>query len=110
MNTIKKTNHTKGPWEVEDREIFYSGNEFSRGARMIAECGMSTNPEIDQANAKRIVECVNACEGIENPIAIRELIDAVKAERDPLRAWQGTELAEARRRIDKALAALGVKS
>jgi len=77
--------HTPGPWKIFDGY----GSDRSRPAivdsipdrdgRCVANCiafAATTNPEA-QANAARIVACVNACEGI-NPEAVPELLAYIR--------------------------------
>lgn len=52
--------HTPGPWQIStgknpDRKtmINYPGDKFHRGARLVADCGMSTS-SIDEGNAQLI--------------------------------------------------------
>ncbi len=65
-----ETKHTPGPWYVENQDIF--GNE--EGGYICTWSGRS-------ANAQRIVDCVNACEGI-NPKAVSDLLAALTALHD----------------------------
>ena len=69
--------HTREPWHIE-----YECNIFSENHRLVASAGgYQTNAENDrhrlenEANARRIVACVNACEGI-NPEAVPDLLAA----------------------------------
>ena len=56
--------HTKEPWEF--RDIYSYGIGFIYGAGIeVAETNGNSLEEIN-ANAKRIVACVNACAGITN--------------------------------------------
>ena len=70
--------HTKAPWRYVPE--LYSSKcvimlEDRTEARWLAHC----QPEFSgEANAARIVACINACEGIENPARIADLIDAAK--------------------------------
>jgi hypothetical protein len=66
--------HTNEPWEVEDQTMgIFSKNEF---IGELCDCVGLFNAK-DRANSARIVECVNACEGIDNPMeAIKELVEA----------------------------------
>jgi len=60
------TTHTPEPWHTFAFEV-YNENE-----QIIADCGLSEDYwEKDgcQANAARIVACVNACAGMEDPAA-----------------------------------------
>lgn len=106
MNKIQ--NHTKGPWaRNSDGRV-----EDPRGAT-VAQCyvhSFSAGRALEcahNANAERIVECVNACEGLENPAAIP---DALEVLRDCLRWINTTEYAAGSimpEKIEHALAALG---
>lgn len=66
-------NHTSEPWKVElDSTPFYSsigGAYFVRGPdnEYIARLTDETEPR--EANSKRIIACVNACIGMDNPKA-----------------------------------------
>ena len=60
-------NHTKEPWVISSSLIV-----CNEDADVIATCtpnfGLSTLDMLAcKANAQRIVDCVNACEGIEDP-------------------------------------------
>jgi hypothetical protein len=58
------TKHTPGPWNVQLFKI-YNADNF-----IIADCGYNDDvftKDGCRANAERIVECVNACDGAENP-------------------------------------------
>ncbi len=79
---MKHTNdikHTPGPWthqgalihSIEMREDIASTNSIT----------YPTTEKRQQANAQRIVDCVNACEGI-NPDAVRDLLAALTALHD----------------------------
>lgn len=83
--------HTPGPWRIHDTGSIYSGPLYVA----------STVGESEQANARRIVACVNACEGVSTKAL--ELLAAggkisfgnLEAERD--------RLAEQVRRLREAL-------
>lgn len=67
--------HTPGPWvallhETPTWKICHSGHEF---ALVAMTCHAN-----DEVNARRIVACVNACEGM-NPEALPELLKAIEA-------------------------------
>lgn len=70
------TKHTPGPWR-EGFRITEEGNRYSVVAgqpgnrRRIGEAHGNTDEEA-QANAARIVACVNACEGIADPGGMAE--------------------------------------
>lgn len=75
-----ESKHTPGPWETS----VGAGNWWSicapGGGDMIADLSDSGfGCDVDAANANRIVQCVNACEGIDDPAAAlaaaRRLID-----------------------------------
>lgn len=87
------TMHTKEPWEVYER---FRGDGLSVQARVdidqgthvtqtVAEIGSAL--PVNKANARRIVACVNALEGIPT-----EFLEAVHS--DDMRAWLGDQLAE----------------
>ena len=76
--------HTPGPWKIYDGY----GSDRSRPSivdsipdrdgKCVANCiafASSTNNQMD-ANAARIVACVNACEGI-NPEAVPEMLSVL---------------------------------
>jgi hypothetical protein len=99
---MKKHHHTPGPWVIYNR--------VNIDAADLSICRAS--PE----NAARIVECVNACEGIENPAAaleaartaLKDAFDYIDLDILP----DGSCPAAANstmRAINKALAALGAK-
>ena len=75
--------HSPEPWTVDDEhdaldivrsrgslvgEFYWAADDRPRAVRT-AEA---------EANAARTVACVNACEGIANPAALRELIEAAR--------------------------------
>ena len=87
------SDHAPGPWAVNFTK--FSEVRAENGA-VIARCLKLTSLTNLEANARRIVACVNACEGVstkhlENNLPIRELvtrynealreIEALKAER-----------------------------
>lgn len=86
--------HTPTPWKAEGSFIFAHRNDhrFPIGS-MMHMISKECQQEFDINNAKRIVECVNALEGIASPIDFvsaakalnpHDVINAVK-ERDHLR-------------------------
>lgn len=93
--------HAPAPWKLEPS---YPEVEWKRS--ISTERGnMCVAVNLPADNAARIVECVNACEGINNPAAIVKLIEAAKAAEKCPAEDEAHHLA----RILKALAALGVK-
>lgn len=76
-----KTKHTPGPWRIEGP--FNNPRLKTKGVICADELRICEfaypfmlNDEHDEiaANARRIVECVNACEGISDPSAIKRII------------------------------------
>ncbi len=57
--------HTKEPWKVSSRRATFIINPNSAYTEVIAQCYFLDN-KTEEENAKRIVACVNACEGITN--------------------------------------------
>lgn len=91
---MSTTKHTPTPWHLHKRtEIICNLEDPMNGP--IAATDYLGESERDAANAARIVQCVNACEGIEDPAA---LIAAVRecalfwAHGKPVHA--GSEIAE----------------
>ena len=93
--------HTKGPWAVNYTK--FSEIRAENGA-VIARCVKLTSLTNLEANARRIVACVNACEGVstkrlENNLPIVELVarhsealreiealkDEIKSQQDKIR-------------------------
>ena len=81
MSTAK---HTAGPWRVvEDATGAYIVGADWPDNGVVARVNMSRSPGVREAadgaqNAARIVACVNACEGIDDPAAVREAIDLLE--------------------------------
>ena len=75
---MSRVEHTKGPWEILPEEhdkpyIRIRGTKLG-GRYKIAnvlganyEGALASESEETRANAKRIVDCVNACEGMKDP-------------------------------------------
>lgn len=81
--------HTKEPWVQGDcsRNMIYAWKGqvlvfTDDGYRIIVSCNQNY-PEEAEANARRIVACVNACTDMKDPAAD---IDTIKAQRDELLA------------------------
>ena len=88
--------HTSEPWSVPhfatssecNCQYILSDNQSGMGAIAtvhfagdssdpIEPCGHQNEPmEVAQANAKRIVDCINGCQGIDDPSVIPELVAA----------------------------------
>lgn len=62
MTAPKAVQHTPGPWEVDDEDCVIGAN------RVIAVCQAAPTNVVSDANAARIVDCVNACEGMDDPV------------------------------------------
>ena len=76
------SNHTPEPWYWHENDSYCEINS-ERDGQIGDSCASSCLGDIDlgRANARRIVACVNACEGMEDPSAeIAEL----KRQRDEL--------------------------
>lgn len=62
--------HSKEPWDIGD--IFYGKIVIisNKDKKETASVHLTYKDfeETEMANAKRIVDCVNACEGMENPV------------------------------------------
>ncbi len=78
--------HTKEPWEAIGIQIYEACREGSKPNRMIAEVCRGDGyadplpPEREQdANVRRMVDCVNSLAGINNPRAVAEVIVAASA-------------------------------
>lgn len=65
--------HTPEPWRVESTTV------WNKDFRILQtdHCG-SNKGDIKQANAKRIVTCVNACAGIANPEALPDIVETLR--------------------------------
>ena len=114
-----KTAHTPGPWRVYN---FGDGGPglmvaaSDEAETYVAQCDNISASAISKeqmiANARRIVACVNACEGIANPEAVGELVEAcqlVIAAYGRTDSSQPTMLALAIKSTLAALAKAGVK-
>lgn len=76
--------HTPTPW-AHCEEVKYPHRYEGHAIRSAAEeevtegLGSIVSPTVfGRGNAERIVACVNACEGIENPAAIPRVIQALE--------------------------------
>jgi hypothetical protein len=92
--------HTPEPWEVWKHEtILPSGSKvrsisvdqkIAEGKSDIAKCWYNSNGlslEESAANATRIVACVNACAGIDDPSVIPDMRLALKRVCEQLREY-----------------------
>lgn len=77
-----RTTHTLEPWVFDDLEMKIKGSGDIEGRTVIANVSSrmdySRGMNTQCANAERIVDCVNAMEGIQNPKNLRETWEAVK--------------------------------
>jgi len=82
--------HTPGKW-VQSGNRIVSDNDDSTTAVVQFEDSREGFAGIveAQANAARIVECVNACEGIKNPAALKELLLIVEQTKNHLAQGYG---------------------
>lgn len=71
--------HTPEPWKTEGGPEIYDATDCL--IVYVDGCPKITTAE-DDANAARIVACVNACAGIENPEDLRRQRDELKTELD----------------------------
>ena len=98
-----KTEHTPEPWRVGRR-----GNDVVGSNGLVDTVAMMIDCDSDEqthANARRIVTCVNACEGMDDAEISRGLISTnhystVVNERDELKAINAELLAFAERAAD----------
>ena len=75
---MSATEHTPGPWrawQYSAANVFWYVDELDNedGFGNLAVCYQGNQ----EANAARIVECVNACEGL-NPTAIKDVVAALR--------------------------------
>lgn len=85
--------HTSEPWEIIKRaghplKIGINNREIIATVFSTEMQGSKAN---QQANAERIVDCVNGCKGI-NPEAVPELLAALEAIRNDSDAWLEGEM------------------
>jgi len=117
--------HTKGPWialpdmlDNRTHGVCIFGNpstpDESRMGTLVATTD-TLDPENEDhaeemiANAERIVECVNACEGIENPAKYNDLMNALQRVSQAENPEQFSERWQSAKACFDSLAALGVK-
>jgi hypothetical protein len=82
MSEQKKSesnSHTREPWSTEFGEGWYKGTRFIVNAdtAIMSDSDVSLPAAVKQANAERIVACVNGCTGI-NPEAVPNLLRALE--------------------------------
>ena len=97
---MSENNHTPEPWAIDpdDRPNMHWNNHIvSEANPNIAICFMAHDGteqnERGEANARRVVACVNACKGIPtyqltgedgNPVILGDMIDLLRNQRDTL--------------------------
>ena len=95
--------HTPAPWSIDAGNFIISGGKDI--ARALGDC---TTEEEDTANAARIVACVNACAGLNDPAAD---IATMRRALDDARKWfrhiASTAPHPAARAAENALSLLG---
>jgi hypothetical protein len=69
------SNHTPGPWTVDPEGEYCLCIEGGDGS-IVCDVRKEVDGPLCEANAHRIVACVNACEGL-NPEAIADAIGAL---------------------------------
>lgn len=111
---MKKTmTHTPEPWEYDDRGGCVWGDDCASDFPVAlahpesSTLGSERKPtSVEEANMKRIVACVNACKGIEDPEkTIRELVEALRDYHDGFHTLR--PFAETFARNEALLAKLG---
>ena len=75
--------HAKEPWKASECYV------CTMSSREIADCDSidETDCSICQANAARIVACVNALAGVPDPAAVAELVEAARGLNEPMRRY-----------------------
>ena len=73
--------HTPGPWEVGGEGAVVAADSSDLGRLLVAHTFFVDRPfrVRPDANARRIVECVNALEGFSDPSAAKDLLEAARA-------------------------------
>ena len=77
-----ETKHTPGPWSVGYFCDIRANDGYHSLATVSSHYGLPGG-----ANARRIVECVNACEGLADPSVVPELLEALVAQKK----WQSLQ-------------------
>lgn len=99
-----ETKHTPEPWKIGKDDSKHLWSDHTHLGMMF---GHSTKLETDEANAKRIVECVNACSGMENPTKnFQELTSELNRWRHKFSNTQLEKLQELKQQRDDLIAVL----
>lgn len=85
-----ETKHTPGKWKLrkgfstDTIEVFIENPNIQKPFRPCSIAVVEADSAVGKANAARIVACVNGCDGIADPSAVRELLEALEACRDAI--------------------------
>ncbi len=80
METSEMMKHTKEPWVAEKTLQGRNSSISNRRGKTIAIAYQNENIDGDDlANAKRIVACVNACEGINDAVIEEGIVEEALA-------------------------------
>lgn len=101
---MSTTQHTPGKWKIGRKDILGGLQIINEARELVAVAESESDPE---ANAARIVACVNACEQLEDPgKQIPEMIGVLK------QFWQASESGDLDRHdwnaLEQVLLELGV--
>lgn len=86
MNTDK--GYTQEPWHYSrlNGEAGVWANASVTGSMLVAKCGYAM---FDEANARRIADCVNGCAGLADPhLTVPLLVEALEKVTSKLEAWR----------------------
>lgn len=102
--------HTPEPWSVyepsDDTGRWTTGVEGPNGEAVVFTSDEPEEGITESANAHRIVACVNALQGIRNPSAVWELVEAANEALDAMQRDDSTQQASAWLRLDAAITAM----
>lgn len=91
--------HTSGPWVAHSTKSFYVFGPASLAEQAGLEHGPFICNASSQENARRIVACVNACDGIETSVLEQHALGVIGAE-------HSQELKNVKKQRDELLEAL----
>lgn len=74
-----KTKHTPGPWRIAAAVVICAADHAGNSAQVATTRYSAFTWEEEERNAQRIVKCVNALEGFNDPSIIREQIRVMRA-------------------------------